>query len=285
MSANDSGIESSLTTPILTPATSSFEDATTIDTRSDTEASVPSEGQSSARDKKKAAKPQILFDAEPKRICSVCDCEGAELACTSHCISCFYLNCLGLVEEPSFKFLCDECLISSGTCFARGKGDGQVRKCGGPKCPKLYHQECVQGNKLFKIGKSFSFTCPLHVCARCVSIGVSSIEHSTQLLQCVRCPLALHKPDCLVAGCEVIGPTQMICYKHVKITKNTKLYSHININTYLECGAIGSLYCCDVCSAAYHAECLEPDTRPANHIGSAPVVLCGTKYGVWRLVQ
>ena len=149
----------------------------------------------------------------------MCDCEGAELACTGHCISCFYLNCLGLVEEPSFKFLYDECLISSGTCFACGKGDGQVRKCGGPKCPKLYHQECVQGNKLFQIGKSSSFTCPLHVCARCVSIGVSSIEHSTQLLQYVRCPLALHKPDCLVAGCEVIGPTQMICYKHVKILR------------------------------------------------------------------
>ena len=36
-------------------------------------------------------------------------------------------------------------------------------------------------------------TCPQRVCARRVSIGVSSIEHSTQLLQCVRCPLALHK--------------------------------------------------------------------------------------------
>lgn len=294
ISANDSGNESStasVTTPILTLPTSSSEEAPSVDFRSD------SEGQASSKEKKRPPKQAPGADIDSKRVvCSICDCDGADLACTGHCMCSFHLDCLGIVEQPSFKFLCDECLISSETCFICGSGHGEVRKCSRPRCSKLYHQECIRGNDLFQKGKSASFTCPLHVCARCVSIGVSTIEH-TNLLQCVKCPLALHKPDCLVAGCEVIDHTHMLCYQHLKITKNTKLYSHTNINTCLECGSIGSLYCCDVCSAAYHSECLDHDARPGsdtNHwkcpscaVHDLPVYgsLVITKFGVWRFVE
>ena len=119
-------------------------------------------------------------------ICSVCDCEGAELACTSHCMSYFHLDCLGLVEEPSFKFLCDECLVSSGTCLLAGREMGRAGNAADRNAPSgvRVREQAVPNREI---------TCHLHVCARCVSIGVSSIEYSTQLLQCVRCPLALHK--------------------------------------------------------------------------------------------
>lgn len=305
-SANDSGSEASLTASTLTPATSSSEESPSVDFEFNNPATELSTSRSQSlslttKEKKKLPKQPMAVASESNKIgvCSICDCEDTDLlACTGHCMNWFHLDCLGLVGEPSFKFLCDECLISSGTCFVCGKGHGEVKKCSKPRCSKLYHLDCIRDNKLFQRlgkGKSSSFTCPLHVCARCTSIGVSSISHSN-LLQCIRCPLALHKPDCLVAGCEVIDHAHMLCYQHIKITKNTKLYSHININTCLECGVIGELYCCDVCSAAYHSECLDQDARPTsdtNHwkcpsctIHDLPTYgsLVITKFGVWRYV-
>ena len=96
-----------------------------------------------------------------------------------------------------------------------------------PKCSKLYHLACIEGNKLvtFDERKKRSFTCPLHVCARCTSIGTSKVNHYN-LIQCINCPLALHKPDCLVAGCEMLGQMHMVCYQHVQIHHNVQMYSH-----------------------------------------------------------
>ena len=306
--SNDSGNESSTAgqpTPCPTPTlSSSTEDApSTSNIKRENSTPEPSTGTSArahatmaaAKEKKKPSKQVSETDSKPSGVCSICDCEGTDLICAGHCMSAFHLDCLGLVEEPAFKFLCDECLISSGTCFQCGKAQGDVRKCAKPKCTKLYHRECARGNPLFQGGNksSSSFTCPLHVCARCTSIGVSSVSHSN-LVQCVRCPLALHKPDCLVAGCEVIDQTRMLCYRHLKISRNTNLYSHININTCLECGGLGSLYCCDVCSAAYHSECLDPDSRPSSDSSHWKCPSCTvhdlptygslviTKFGVWR---
>ena len=236
-------------------------------------------------------------------VCSICDEEDTDLlVCGGHCYGMFHLDCLGLMQPPTFKFVCDECLVSSSKCFTCGKSndDNELVKCSKPRCTKLYHLSCIKGNKLFSFDqrKSTSFTCPLHVCARCASIGGSTqtqVGHSN-LLQCTMCPLALHKPDCLIAGCEVVNQTHMVCYQHIKITKNSQLYSHLNLNTCLDCGKTGSLFCCDVCSAAYHMECLDEDDRPANDSDSwkcpncavhdlpvyGSLVLC--KFGVWRCV-
>lgn len=212
-------------------------------------------------------KKKIKNNADPNlTICSICDGRGSDLlVCRGHCTNSFHLDCLGIMKEPRFKFLCDECVISSGTCFMCRKCHSEVKKCSKPKCSKLYHLECLKGDKLTQWGggKSSTFTCPLHVCAKCISIGMSAINHFN-LLQCIKCPLALHKLDCLVAGCEVIDQAHMLCYKHFEISKNTKLYSHTYLNTCLECGAIGSLYHCDVCYAAYHLECLDQDARPSS---------------------
>ena len=195
--------------------------------------------------------------------CSICDEEGAELLlCEGTCGSTFHLDCIGLVLPPKFGFVCDECLCFRRECFSC-KGDrGVLHKCSRPSCPKVYHLSCVAASKLFAVGKKqVSFTCPLHVCARCKSVGC--VRDGEEVLECRQCPLALHGDDCLVAGCEVVGPNQMVCYRHVRIDRDKNLYSHINIGTCLECGEPGSLYCCDFCSAAYHDGCLEKESRPS----------------------
>lgn len=300
-SAHDSCSEVSTTSPsasavVVTPPVSSSEESPSVDSEYENlidEPTTSSLQESSTKDKKKPKQDSVSSAVPVVTICSICDCEGDDLLiCNGHCMNSFHLDCLGLVEEPKFKFLCDECLLSSGTCFVCGKGHGEVRKCSKPKCAKLYHRECIQDNKLFQMSKS-SFTCPLHVCAKCTSIGMLAVNH-TNLLQCIKCPLALHKPDCIVAGCEVIDHTHMVCYQHVKITRSTKLYTHINFNTCLECGAIGSLFCCDVCSAAYHLECLDEGSRPASDTDHWKCPNCAvhdlptygslviTKFGVWR---
>ena len=284
-----------LTSTILTPPTSSSEESQSVDLESDSRSAKGTSSSLNIR-KKKSKLSVSPIESKILRICNICDCEDTDLLmCTGHCLQSFHLDCLGLMEEPSFKFLCDECLISLGNCFICGKNHGEVKKCSKPKCSKLYHLDCIGDNKLFQFGgKSLSFSCPLHVCAKCTSIGISATSVNSSLLQCVKCPLALHKPDCLVAGCEIIDQTHMVCYQHLKITKNVKLYSHINLNTCLECGAIGSLYCCDVCSAAYHLQCLDEDSRPASDgshwkcpsctIHDIPTYgsLVITKFGVWR---
>ena len=133
--------------------------------------------------------------------------------------------------------------------------------CKGTSCSKLGNLSASPAPYMCALGVSVSVYPALSTLPSCFS--VSAVPY-----------LALHKLDCLVAGCEVIGPTQMICYKHVKITKNTKLYSHININTCLECGAIGFLYCCDVCSAAYHAESLILGQPVMGTILEVPQLCC-----------
>lgn len=283
--------------PVSTPlcSGSDTEYAPSVDLESDVPiATTSSRRQPKERRKSKQMESATMTNSEPQLTeCSICDCADSNLLSCTVCMNSFHLDCLGLVEEPDFKFVCDECLLSSGTCFLCGKAHGEVRKCSRPKCSKLYHLECAQNNKLFQFSKNSSFVCPLHVCARCFSIGVSTVNHSN-LLQCVKCPLALHKPDCLVAGCEVLDNSRMLCYQHIKITKNTNLYSHINLNTCLECGSLGSLYCCDVCSAAYHMECLDVDSRssvedthwkcPSCVVHDLPTYgsLVITKFGVWR---
>lgn len=294
-SVNDSCSEASLTPIVLSPTASSPAESSSMEVDSVVVAFSSAVTSSKVVRKKVKQNPQPASDIS--NICSICECEDTDLlVCQGHCSNSFHLDCLGLVENPSFNFVCDECLIFSGTCFVCSKAHGEVQQCSKSKCSKLYHLECINNNKLFQFGKASSFICSLHVCAKCTSIGgLSSCSvQSRSLLQCVKCPLALHQPDCLVAGCEVLDHSHMLCYQHVKITRNAKLYTHINLNTCLECGAIGSLYCCDVCSAAYHLECLDEVSRPtgessfwkcpscAVHDLPAYKSLVITKFGKWR---
>lgn len=295
-SANESCSEASLTPMVLTPTASSSAESSSIGVDVSVVSDAVTSCSSASTKVKKKVKQNSLLTGEASNTCSICECEDTDLLmCRGYCSSLFHLDCLGLVEKPSFDFVCDECLISSGTCFVCGKAYGDVRQCGKAKCSKLYHLECMKDNKLFQHGKT-SFTCPLHVCAKCTSIGgLSSCNtQSKNLMQCIKCPLALHQPDCLVAGCEILDDTHMVCYQHVKITRNSRLYSHINLNTCLDCGSIGSLYCCDVCSAAYHLDCLDEASRPASESSLWKCPSCTvhdlptyrslviTKFGKWR---
>ncbi len=236
--------------------------------------------------------PQATSEAQG--VCAICDEEGTDmLVCNGHCTNMFHVDCLGLMAAPRFKFVCDECVMDAGKCFVCSK-PGQLVKCSKSKCPKLYHLSCINNNKLFVFDeRKKKFTCALHMCGRCVSIGVAD-PSSTNLVQCTLCPLALHKTHCLIAGCQLLSPTHMVCYQHLKVTKNERLYSHINLNTCMDCGLIGSLFCCDVCSAAYHEDCLESEYRPGPDqetwkcpsclVHDLPtygaLVLC--KFGMWR---
>ena len=286
----------SIASAILTPPNScTGEEPPLVNFEFEHKGSEASQGSSSSKPQKRTKLDGATFKSG---ICSICDEEDHSadlLLCEGQCYRTFHIDCLGLMQPPSFKFVCDECLIASSQCFVCGKAEGELVKCNKPKCSKLYHLACIEGNKLvtFDERKKRSFTCPLHVCARCTSIGTSKVNHYN-LIQCIKCPLALHKPDCLVAGCEMLDQMHMVCYQHVQIHHNVQMYSHVNLNTCLECGLIGTLYCCDSCTAAYHSECLDEDARPDPDaerwlcpncsVHDLPtygsVVIC--KFGIWR---
>ena len=246
--------------------------------------------------------------------CAICDArDSGLLACQGHCFQTFHIDCLGLIQPPTFKFVCDECQAEIRQCFVCSKSSGQLECCGKPRCGKFYHRSCIHDDRLFVFDnlKSSKFTCPLHYCAKCVcsDLGTSYTPRGSSLVQCVKCPLALHKPHCLIAGCNLISPTHMVCYLHIRIDSELNLYKHLNMDNCLECGDSGSLYCCDFCSSAYHRGCVEEHQLPAEEeeegsgrgrgVGSVSqekwicpacrdhdlptydsVVLC--KFGVWR---
>ena len=244
--------------------------------------------------------------------CAICDAsDSGLLACQGHCLQAFHVDCLGLVHPPSFQFVCDECQAMSRQCFVCTGSSGRLECCSKPRCGKFYHRSCIHDDRLLVWDDLKSkFTCPLHWCAKCVcgDLGTGYAPRGSSLIQCAKCPLALHKPHCLVAGCLVLSASQMVCYLHLHIESELNLYKHLNMDTCLECGESGSLYCCDFCSSAYHHECMERHHLPVEEgegrwgggeaVGSSAqkwicpacrdhdlptyesVVLC--KFGVWR---
>lgn len=275
VNVNDNGSEASapsIASAILTPPSSctgdpppisfEFEQAGTLEVEeTKMEVTMPTK----QRRRPPATKVQPILG---EGTCCICDEEDSDLlVCRGNCFRMFHLDCIGLMIIPDFDFVCDDCLRSPSECFACKKSGGEMHGCSKPKCTRLYHLACIEGNKLFTFeqnkGSRVSFTCALHSCARCTSIGTTKVNHYN-MIQCILCPLALHRPDCLIAGCEILDPTHMICYQHLKIEQNASLYAHMNLNTCLECGDHGSVFCCDVCSAAYHLSCLDEDARPTG---------------------
>ena len=319
----------SIASAILTPPSSCAEGGLEEDGGGSEEVglAVPGRGrlEGEAEEEREEAKPVVGGLGKNKRrakkvkapegpsfqdgVCAICDDSDLNLlACQGHCFQLFHVDCLGLIQPPRVQFVCDECQTVSKQCFVCSKSDGVLEMCSKPKCTKFYHRSCIKDNSLFVFDSlKTKFTCPLHSCAKCVCNRPEDTAppKGSSLVQCIRCPLALHKPHCLIAGCNLLSPTQMICYLHLHIKHDTNLYKHINMDTCLECGASGSLYCCDFCSAAYHKECMEEHQKPAEEkveegkekggegekwtcptcrdhdlptYGS--VVLC--KFGVWR---
>ena len=296
----DSSSEVSIASAILTPPSSYTEDPPPcgFEFEQPERLTVQQQLTEEHKVKQKATqrKPKVEKATVKSGVCSICDEKDSELLlCEGLCYQTFHLDCLGIIRAPEGKFVCDECLTTSGQCYACKKSDGDLRKCNKPRCTKLYHLACIGDNKLFSFDPKVkdSFTCPLHTCARCTSIGLSKPNNSA-LLHCIKCPLALHKPDCLVAGCEVVDHTHMVCYLHYQIERKASLYKHLNFDTCLECGQPGSLYCCDFCSAAYHSNCLDEEDRPRGEVEAwkcpncavhdlptyGSMVVC--KFGRWR---
>lgn len=234
--------------------------------------------------------------------CAICDARDTDLlVCQGHCFQAFHIDCLGLVHAPNFQFVCDECQTVTRQCYVCSGSYGPLERCAKPKCSKFYHRSCINDNTMFTFDiLKAKFTCPLHSCAKCVCSELDAADNAPRgctLVQCVKCPLALHKPHCLIAGCNLISASHMICYLHISIGSELNLYKHLNMDTCLECGKSGSLYCCDFCSSAYHEECMEEHHKPVKMMDSEKwicpacrdhdlptyesVVLC--KFGRWRL--
>lgn len=200
--------------------------------------------------------------------CAVCDNSGTDLVtCTGQCYQKFHLDCLGIIDAPVTGFMCDECIVTPTTCYQchkpdNYKGDTLVT-CDHLNCTKHYHKSCVRLIKSFQIDDR-KLICGLHSCAKCV--GNETTLTSMKLIECVQCPLALHKSSCLMAGCEVINDKQMVCYKHLdlKSVSLPRSVDHFNMNTCLDCGDVGSLVCCDFCSAAYHNHCLSDEHKASD---------------------
>ena len=210
--------------------------------------------------------------------CCICDSNGGCLAtCNGHCFQAFHLDCLGIMAPPSTGFCCDECLITPTVCFQCNKEDNPTGEslvaCNHGDCGKHYHLSCVHSIKTFVINDT-KLVCGLHSCAKCT--GTETSLTTVKLLQCIRCPLALHKMSCLMAGCEILDDKHMICYTHLNL-KSVSLpqsVGHFNMNTCLDCGEGGNLVCCDFCSAAYHNHCLTDEHKASDSTGQTWLCPC-----------
>lgn len=192
--------------------------------------------------------------------CDICSSQhGIEfLACSGQCFRKFHLDCLGLALPPKFTFVCDDCILSPSACFLCKTTDGELTACSHIGCEKKYHLLCAFSSKHFDVDPITKvLKCPLHKCAKC------SDRRSSTLIQCTKCPFALHKKSCLIAGCETLENGQMICHQHLVVNSSfPQSLRHINLNSCLECGQAGTLICCEFCPATYHLDCLPEENQP-----------------------
>ena len=200
--------------------------------------------------------------------CDICNSDygNSLVTCNGHCLRSFHIDCLGLASLPKFSFVCDECILSRSSCYLCHSLDGELISCSHSRCDKQYHMSCAASNKLFQVNSSKqTIVCAMHHCARCYlgETQCSQPKRSSKLVQCIRCPFALHKTACLIAGCELIDDSHMVCYQHLVVNYSfPQCLRHLNLNSCLECGETGTLVCCEWCPATYHANCLPEDKRP-----------------------
>ena len=104
----------------------------------------------------------------------------------------------------------------------KSKKKNEVTKCSTANCSKYFHPKCVEGydvKKHFKYidSNSLHFRCSLHYCDSC---GVSGDTMS--ILQCVRCPKALHIRCMDKEKMLKVSKKQFICDNHFKSKKDLK---------------------------------------------------------------
>lgn len=104
----------------------------------------------------------------------------------------------------------------------KNKRKNEVTKCSTANCSKYYHPKCVEnypGKDHFKFidSNSLHFRCSLHYCDKC---GVSGDTMS--ILQCVRCPKALHIRCMDKDKIMKLSKKQFICDNHFKNKKDQR---------------------------------------------------------------
>lgn len=107
-----------------------------------------------------------------------------------------------------------------------------MTKCSTANCSKYFHPQCVEEydvKKHFKYidSNSLHFRCSLHYCDSC---GVSG--DTMAILQCVRCPKALHIRCMDKEKVLKLSKKQFICDAHFKSKKDLKKVSErFNLNS------------------------------------------------------
>ncbi|XP_072517502.1 histone-lysine N-methyltransferase, H3 lysine-36 specific isoform X2 [Salminus brasiliensis] len=193
-------------------------------------------------------------------ICQVCEKQGELLLCEGQCCGAFHLQCVGLTEPPTGKFLCQQCVSGIHECFVCKKLGDDVRRCMIPVCGKFYHGECIAGHAP-TVPLNRGFRCSLHACLACFITNPSNPSVSKgRLTRCARCPIAYHATDhCIPAGSVILANNLILCPNHFIPRKGCRNHEHVNVSWCFVCSEGGSLLCCESCPAAFHRECLNID--------------------------
>ncbi|XP_026051463.1 histone-lysine N-methyltransferase, H3 lysine-36 and H4 lysine-20 specific isoform X2 [Carassius auratus] len=195
-----------------------------------------------------------------ENVCQACEKQGDLLLCEGQCCGVFHLQCTGLNEPLSGKFLCQECTSGIHSCFSCKSMGEDVRRCMLPGCGKFYHGECAASHGP-TVPLNRAFRCPLHACLSCFITNPTNPSVSKgQLTRCIRCPVAYHANDyCIPAGSVTLTDNNIVCPNHFSPRKGCRNHEHVNVSWCFVCSEGGSLLCCESCPAAFHRECLNID--------------------------
>ncbi|XP_059382692.1 histone-lysine N-methyltransferase, H3 lysine-36 specific isoform X4 [Carassius carassius] len=195
-----------------------------------------------------------------ENVCQACEKQGDLLFCEGQCCGVFHLQCTGLNEPLSGKFLCQECTSGIHSCFSCKSMGEDVRRCMLPGCGKFYHGECAASHGP-TVPLNRAFRCPLHACLSCFITNPTNPSVSKgQLTRCIRCPVAYHANDyCIPAGSVTLTDNNIVCPNHFTPRKGCRNHEHVNVSWCFVCSEGGSLLCCESCPAAFHRECLNID--------------------------
>jgi GNAT superfamily N-acetyltransferase len=201
-------------------------------------------------------------------VCAVCEEGGALLCCEGQCSRSFHLACIGLLKTPE-QLICKFCTHGQEECFLckDKQPHTSMDRCVVPGCGKYYCSKCVDSLVVVPTASGGvkppegTLICPRHMCTSCNSVP----DRATELIRCVRCPLAYHL-KCMPAGRPVTG-CSLLCPKHLEdtdaIARNADSVCQIstavswNIDSCLICGCGGNLHCCDTCISSFHAKCIK----------------------------
>ncbi|KAK3526082.1 hypothetical protein QTP70_014657 [Hemibagrus guttatus] len=200
-----------------------------------------------------------------ENVCQVCEETGELLLCEGQCCGAFHLQCIGLSETPTGRFICQECTAGVHTCFVCKQPGEDVRRCMIPVCGKFYHMDCIM-KFTPTVQQNRGFRCSLHVCLSCYITNPTNPSSSKgRLTRCVRCPVAYHANDyCMAAGSVPLANNSFLCPNHFTPRKGCKNHEHINVSWCFVCSEGGSLLCCESCPAAFHRECLNIEMPKDN---------------------